>query len=81
MVTALPEAIDQKMELALETRLSKKPALEGNDATALTVNQQQALDQHKVRRGMLYACSWHEQCIVVPSTITLQVLQVATLGP
>lgn len=36
------------MELALETRLSKKPALLPNDTTALTEKQQQALNQHKV---------------------------------
>lgn len=36
------------MELAVESKLSKKPALDQNDTTAITVEQQQALDQHKV---------------------------------
>ncbi len=37
------------MELGLETRLSKKPALLPNDTTALTEKQQQVLNQHKVK--------------------------------
>ena len=40
---AKPEA-----ELGLETKLSKKPTLERNDTTALTGEQQQALNRHKV---------------------------------
>ena len=36
------------MELALETKLSKKPVLEANDPIALTSEQQDKLDEHKV---------------------------------
>ena len=37
------------MELALETELSRKPVLQASDATALTREQQEALNLHKVR--------------------------------
>ena len=37
------------MELKLETDLSKKPSLEPNDTTALTREQQEKLNEHKVR--------------------------------
>ena len=36
------------MELAVETKLSAKPVLEPNDTTALTEDQQRALDEYKV---------------------------------
>ena len=36
------------MELLLETKLSQKPNLEPNDTTALTKEQQDRLNQHKV---------------------------------
>ena len=36
------------MELLLETRLSQKPNVELNDTTALTKEQQDRLNQHKV---------------------------------
>lgn len=44
----LADAILAAMELAVESKLSKKPALDLNDTTAITVEQQQTLDQHKV---------------------------------
>ena len=37
------------MELAVESKLSKKPALDPNDTTAITRGQQKELNQHKVR--------------------------------
>lgn len=40
---------EDKERLKLETMLSKKPALEPNDITALTEEQQQALNQHKIK--------------------------------
>ena len=36
------------MELLLETKLSQKPNVEPNDTTALTKEQQDRLNQHKV---------------------------------
>lgn len=51
-VTVTRRHVDVQMEpasvLGLQTRLSKKPALEKNDTVALTAEQQQALNQHKV---------------------------------
>lgn len=44
------------MELDLETELSKKPAQEPNDTCALTVEQQQALNRHKVRETSASIC-------------------------
>lgn len=38
----------EALELELETELSKNPAQEPNDTCALTIEQQQALNQHKV---------------------------------
>ena len=35
-------------ELEVETRLSERPALEANDTTAITSQQQDELDKHKV---------------------------------
>lgn len=37
--------------LAVETRLSRRPAQEVNDTTALTRDQQTQLDKHKVSVG------------------------------
>ena len=37
------------MELEVETLLSRRPAAEANDTTALSSEQQQQLDRHKVR--------------------------------
>lgn len=37
------------MELEVVTKLSSRPALEANDLTALTKEQQETLNQHKVR--------------------------------
>ena len=36
-------------ELEVETGLSERPTLEAHDTTALTPDQQSALDTHKVR--------------------------------
>ena len=36
------------MELQVETALSSRPQLEPNDQTALTKEQQESLDKHKV---------------------------------
>ena len=41
------------MELEVETGLSQRPALEPNDATALTSEQQISLNEHKVCRLLL----------------------------
>lgn len=38
----------ENMELDLETKLSRNPALESIDSTALTEEQQKALNQHMV---------------------------------
>ena len=37
------------MELEVETLLSRRPAVEANDTTALSSEQQKQLDRHKVR--------------------------------
>lgn len=41
-------ALGENMELDLETKLSRNPALESIDSTALTEEQQKALNQHMV---------------------------------
>ena len=43
------------MELEVETELSKRPALEPNDSTALTKEQQDKLNQHKVRESVKHS--------------------------
>ena len=40
-----------ELELQLETKLSQKPNLEPNDTTALTKEQQDKLNQHKVYKS------------------------------
>ena len=40
--------MDMGSELAVETHLTQRPALEANDTTALTREQQTQLDRHKV---------------------------------
>ena len=40
------------MELELESKLSRGPALEDHDTTALTKEQQERLNQHKVLRHL-----------------------------
>lgn len=37
-----------EVELEVETQLSQRPAVEANDSTALTKEQQEELDRHKV---------------------------------
>lgn len=37
-----------EVELEVETQLSQRPAVEANDSTALTKEQQEQLDRHKV---------------------------------
>lgn len=37
-----------EVELEVETQLSQRPAVEANDSTALTKEQQERLDRHKV---------------------------------
>lgn len=38
-----------EVELEVETQLSQRPTVEANDSTALTKEQQEELDRHKVR--------------------------------
>lgn len=37
-----------EVELEVETQLSQRPAVEANDSKALTKEQQEQLDRHKV---------------------------------
>lgn len=49
MCIAVARAVAMEVELEVETQLSQRPAVEANDSTALTKEQQEELDKHKVR--------------------------------
>ena len=49
--------------LAVETRLSGRPAQEINDTTALTGEQQSTLDKHKVRISILHSFNFASACL------------------
>lgn len=61
------------MELELETNLSRKPAQELNDTTALTVEQQRALDGHKIKTRIeneLYLRKHPEISVILSSFVS-----------
>ncbi|XP_064391262.1 RIIa domain-containing protein 1-like [Halichondria panicea] len=65
-----------ELELQLETKLSQKPNLEPNDTTALTKEQQDKLNQHKVtsRIENEYYLRKHPELSVLISNFVSEVL-------
>ena len=65
------------MELEVVTELSKRPAVEPNDPTALTREQQDKLNQHKVKNEatqipkLVYKHQLHQMYQSAPITITV----------
>lgn len=61
------------MELTLESELSREVALEKHDRTALTKDQQERLNQHKVNATTTHP--WHDiQYIHCERTSSLQIV-------